>query len=92
LRPTKPIISLKRLFSVGVRTRTKLSSGYWGKAASQATSRAGGAKYTAATATPQGWVARALSRGTHSEEREYGDDYSKRDSGVHSDIERCVFQ
>ena len=55
-------------------------------------SGARGAKYTAATTTPQGWVARALSRGTHSEEREYGDDYSKQDSGVNSDIGWLVFQ
>jgi len=51
-----------------------------------------GANYTAATTTPQGWVARALSRGTHSEEREYADDYTKRDSAVNSDIRGGVFQ
>jgi hypothetical protein len=83
---------LKRLFSVGVRTRTKISSGYRGKAASREAARAGGANNAAATATPQGWVARALSRGTHSEEREYADDYSKRDSRVNSGIASCVFQ
>ncbi len=58
----------------------------------QATSRAAGAETTAATATPQGWVAPALWRGTRSEEREYADDYSKRDSGVHNVIARGVFQ
>jgi len=58
----------------------------------QETARAVGAYTTAATATPQGWVARALSRVTRSEEREYAKDYSKRDSRVHSDIGCRVFQ
>ena len=57
-----------------------------GKAAAQATPRTVGANTTAATATPQGWVARALSRGTRSEEREYVEDYSKRDLPLHNVI------
>jgi hypothetical protein len=50
-----------------------------------------GADTTAATATPQGWVAPALWRGTRSEEREYADDYSKRCSRVHNDNGCGVF-
>ena len=92
LRPTKPIISLKRLLSVGVRTRTETLLGLSGEGRVARDARAAGADTTAATATPQGWVARALSRGTHSEEREYGDDYSKRDSAVNSGIGWRVFQ
>jgi hypothetical protein len=74
-----------------VSERALKSPKQWGKAVAQATSRAVGADTTAATATPQGWVAPALWRGTRSEEREYADDYSKRDSQVHNDIARSLF-
>jgi hypothetical protein len=37
-------------------------------------------------------ASRALSRGTHSEEREYGHGYSKRDSAVNIDIGDRLFQ
>src|SRR5271156_2803184 len=86
LSPTKPIISLKRLFSVGVRTRTNLS--IWLEISFDGLrvwARQGKAPVFA-------WGARALSHGTHREERQYEDDYTKQDPVINKDLECACLQ